>query len=98
MVALTVLVAVVVAAGPTVARIRALATDVRTSAASRYTKPVPAIGADEITLLARAFNDAGTDVRAHLEQVEFAAWGRACLVTRNAAPGATFRGARCDAL
>jgi signal transduction histidine kinase len=64
------LAAVWVASGPVVRRIRALADDVRRSAAARYETPVAVAGNDEVTALARAFNEAGREVRAHLSQVE----------------------------
>jgi signal transduction histidine kinase len=58
------------AAGPTLARIRSLAAHVRQSAASRYDIAVPESGHDEVGALARAFNEAGRDVKAHLTEVE----------------------------
>jgi signal transduction histidine kinase len=64
------LVAVWLASGPVVRRIRGLAADVRQSAASRYAVPVRVAGNDEVAQLARAFNDAGTEVRAHVAEVE----------------------------
>lgn len=64
------LVAVWVAAGPVVRRIRALAGEVRRSAASHYAQPVPVRGGDELAQLARAFNEAGAEVRAHLARLE----------------------------
>jgi two-component system, OmpR family, sensor histidine kinase BaeS len=64
------LVAVWVASGPVVRRIRALAHDVRRSAAARYAEPVHVSGSDEVAELAQAFNDAGAEVRAHLREVE----------------------------
>lgn len=60
----------VAAAGPIVRRIRALGTDVRRSAASHYSEPVPAVGDDELADLARAFNQAGEEVRSHLLTLE----------------------------
>jgi signal transduction histidine kinase len=62
--------AVLAAAGPVVHRIRLLGADVRKAAASRYTQPVDARGDDEIAELARAFNDAEREVRAHIVAVE----------------------------
>jgi signal transduction histidine kinase len=62
--------AVWIASGPVVRRIRALAGDVRQSAAARYARPVEVAGSDEVTELARAFNEAGREVRAHLSEVE----------------------------
>ncbi|HET8645274.1 MAG TPA: HAMP domain-containing sensor histidine kinase [Vicinamibacteria bacterium] len=64
------LAAVWLASGPVVRRIRALGGDVRRSASSHYETPVPVTGNDEVTQLARAFNEAGSEVRAHLAQVE----------------------------
>lgn len=64
------LAAVWVASGPVVRRIRALAGHVRSSAEGRYQTPVPVTGSDEVAALARAFNEAGREVRAHLSQVE----------------------------
>jgi signal transduction histidine kinase len=58
------------AAAPVVRRVRALAGTVRESAAARYATPVPEDGHDEITDLARAFNQAGAAVREHLATVE----------------------------
>ncbi len=65
-----VIAAIWIAAGPTLARIHHLATEVRASAASRYREPVRETGSDEVSALARAFNDAGRDVRTHLTHVE----------------------------
>ena len=48
--------AVLVAAGPVVRRLRRLTSDVRRSAADRYATPVAAHGRDEIGELARAFD------------------------------------------
>ena len=62
--------AVWLAAGAPIRRIRALARDVGASARARYAQAVPVVGNDEITDLARAFNAAGAEVRAHLTQVE----------------------------
>jgi signal transduction histidine kinase len=58
---------VLLAAGPVVRRIRKLTADVRTSAEEKYATPVPAGGGDEIAELAAAFNDAGREVRVHLD-------------------------------
>jgi signal transduction histidine kinase len=60
---------VLVAAGPIVRRIRKLTADVRSSAKERYATPVAAGGGDEIAELAAAFNDAGAEVRSHLDAV-----------------------------
>jgi len=64
------LAAVWLASSPVVRRIRALAGDVRRSAAARYAEPVRAEGTDEVSELAHAFNEAGREVRAHLSEVE----------------------------
>jgi signal transduction histidine kinase len=64
------LLAVLFAAGPMLRRIRRLTADVRRSAETRYETPVPVAGRDEITDLARAFNEAGGELRAHLETIE----------------------------
>ena len=53
-----------------VARIRALASDVRASAAKHYESSVPVTGRDEIADLGHAFNDAAAVVRAHVADVE----------------------------
>ena len=62
--------AVLFAAGPMLRRIRRLTGDVRRSAETRYETPVPIAGGDEIADLARAFNEAGGELRAHLETIE----------------------------
>jgi signal transduction histidine kinase len=62
--------AVWLAAGPVVRRIHELAEGVRRSAASRYAEPVSTRGSDEVAALARAFNEAGEEVRTHLTAVE----------------------------
>ena len=64
------LLAVLVAAGPIVGRIRRLAIDVREAAADRYVSRVPVGGNDEIADLASAFNDAGAELRVHLQTIE----------------------------
>ncbi|MHC4820355.1 MAG: sensor histidine kinase [Planctomycetota bacterium] len=64
------LAAVLLAAGPVVARIRRLTSAVRSSAADRYGTPVDAKGSDEIADLARAFNDAGGQIRGQIETIE----------------------------
>ncbi len=64
------LLAVLLAAGPIVQRIRRLERDVRGAAAQGYGVAVPVTGGDEITRLARAFNDAGAEVKAHIDAVE----------------------------
>lgn len=68
--AATFLLAVLVAAGPVVGRIRRLTNDVRRSAADRYATPVAVQGGDEVAELARAFNEAGTELRSYLAQLE----------------------------
>jgi HAMP domain-containing protein len=62
--------AVWIASGPVVRRIRALSAEVRRSAEARYATPVGVEGSDEVAELARAFNEAGRAVRAHLSEVE----------------------------
>ena len=54
------------AAGPVIGKLRRLGDAVRQSAASHYATPVPAAGGDEVAALARAFNEAGLQVRTHL--------------------------------
>lgn len=53
-----------------VARIRALAAEVRIAAARHYETSVPVTGRDEIAELGHAFNDASAVVRAHVADVE----------------------------
>ncbi len=65
-----VLIAVLVASGPVVRRIRRLEAAVRESADDDYEGTVAVEGSDEVSDLARAFNDAGTEVREHLAEVE----------------------------
>ncbi|MSO48631.1 MAG: HAMP domain-containing histidine kinase [Acidobacteria bacterium] len=67
---LIVVAAIWFAVGPTIARIHRLAQHVRSSAASHYGVPVPDTGQDEVGALARAFNEAGIEVRTHLTDVE----------------------------
>lgn len=62
--------AVFVAAGPIVARVRTLQAEVRRSARERYATPVTVRGSDEIARLAREFNDAGEEVRRQFRAVE----------------------------
>ncbi|MDJ0523163.1 MAG: HAMP domain-containing sensor histidine kinase, partial [Planctomycetota bacterium] len=64
------LLAVLFAAGPLVRRVRRLEEEVRQAAAERYARPIEVTGDDEISALAGAFNDAGTQLRAHLETIE----------------------------
>ncbi len=65
-----VLIAVLLAMGPAVRRIRRLEAGVRASAADRYRTSVEVDGKDEITDLAAAFNEAGERVRAHVGSIE----------------------------
>ena len=67
---LALLAATWLAAGPIVRRIRRLQAGVRQAAATRYATEVEVKGHDEIADLARAFNEAGRDVRRHLSDVE----------------------------
>lgn len=53
-----------------VARLRALADDVRTAASRHYETSVPIQGKDEIAELGHAFNEASAVVRAHVAEVE----------------------------
>ncbi len=53
-----------------VARLRALAADVRTAASKNYETSVPVQGEDEIAELGHAFNEASSVVRAHVAEVE----------------------------
>jgi two-component system, OmpR family, sensor histidine kinase BaeS len=64
------LTAVWFAVGPVIRRLRSLAHAMRVSAASHYEHAVPVEGADEIASLAKAFNAAGAELRAHLLTVE----------------------------
>lgn len=64
------LLAVLLAAGPPVRRIRKLTDDVRRSVDDRYASAVEVRGRDEIADLAAAFNDAGAEIRSQLEQLE----------------------------
>jgi signal transduction histidine kinase len=66
----TMLLAVLLAAGPVVERVRALAAEVRRSAANRYAEPIAVRGTDEVAELAAAFNAAGIELRAHLTTTE----------------------------
>jgi signal transduction histidine kinase len=65
-----VLLAVLLAAGPVVRRLRRLERRVRASAGSGYREPVPVEGRDEVARLADAFNVAGREVQDHLARVE----------------------------
>jgi signal transduction histidine kinase len=60
---------VALAAGPVVRRIRKLTGDVTRSARDHYATPVDVAGGDEIAELARAFNDAGSELRSHLQEI-----------------------------
>jgi len=62
--------AVWVASGPLVRRVRALTNAVKRASEAGYAVPVPERGRDEITDLARAFNEAGTRIRAQLTSLE----------------------------
>jgi len=64
------LLAVLLAAAPIVRRIRRLERDVRAAAAEGYGAAVPVTGRDEIAALARAFNEAGGEIMAHVDEVE----------------------------
>jgi signal transduction histidine kinase len=70
LVVVSVLAAAWVAAGPLIGRLRRLAVGVRRAAASHYADAVAEEGHDEIGALARAFNEAGRSVRAHLIEVQ----------------------------
>jgi signal transduction histidine kinase len=58
------------AAGPVVARILRLEAGMRASAAGGYAHDVEVTGRDEVAGLARAFNEAGAQVRRHVAKVE----------------------------
>jgi signal transduction histidine kinase len=66
--ALTVL-AALLALGPVVRRVRRLTAAVRAQAASGYERDVEVAGADEVTELARAFNEAGAEIRKRLAEL-----------------------------
>jgi two-component system sensor histidine kinase BaeS len=70
LVVFSVLAAAWVAAGPVISKLRRLADGVLYSAASHYAEPVKLEGSDEVTSLARAFNEAGQRVRGHLMDVQ----------------------------
>jgi two-component system sensor histidine kinase BaeS len=59
-----------IAAGPVIGSLRRLGDAVRRSAASHYATPVPTAGGDEVAALARAFNEAGVQVRTHLVDLQ----------------------------
>lgn len=63
--------AMVVALGPMVRRVRQLTSEVRASASSRYVEPVRVRGGnDEVTELARAFQEARAEIQHQLSQQE----------------------------
>ena len=64
------LIAVWIATGSAVRRIRALTAAVRRSSAAHYETPVGPQGCDEIGELARAFDEAAAEVRGHVSRVE----------------------------
>jgi signal transduction histidine kinase len=64
------LVAVLLASGPVVARIRRLDARVRRAAAERWSAPIEVEGNDEVADLARAFEAAGAEVRTRIEELE----------------------------
>lgn len=64
------LLAVFLAAGPVVRRLRRLEEHVDRTRASGWKDPVPVSGNDEVAALARAFEGAGAAVREHLSTVE----------------------------
>lgn len=61
-----VLIAILVAVGPVISRIRRLTGVVSRSAAHGFSDPIPAEGSDELADLARAFDAASREVRAQL--------------------------------
>ena len=67
---LALLLAVLLAIGPIVRRIRHLTDAVEASARTDYRTAIDVQGSDEIGQLAKAFNDAGRDVRHHVERLE----------------------------
>lgn len=67
---LAVLAAVLLAVGPVVGRIQKLTLAVQRSASTSYTSPVAMKGGDEIADLARAFDAAGREIRAQLQENE----------------------------
>lgn len=67
---LIMLVGLLIAAGPLVSRIRGLTRRVTESARTGYREQVGLAGSDEIGELARAFDDAGQQIRAQLEAQE----------------------------
>jgi signal transduction histidine kinase len=69
-VAAGVLIAVLLASGPVVRRIRRLEAEVGRSAEAHYDAPVTVGGGDEVADLARAFDEAARQVRKHVADVE----------------------------
>ena len=67
---LAVLAAVLLAVGPVVGRIQRLTEAVQRSASTSYTSPVAMGGGDEVADLARAFDAAGREIRAQLQENE----------------------------
>jgi signal transduction histidine kinase len=67
---LAVLAAVILAVGPVVGRIQTLTAAVQRAAATSYATRVAMRGGDEIADLARAFDTAGHEIRAQLEENE----------------------------
>jgi two-component system sensor histidine kinase BaeS len=67
---LAVLAAVLLAVGPVVRRIQKLTEAVQRSASRAYSSPVAMDGGDEIADLARAFDAAGREIRAQLQENE----------------------------
>ncbi len=63
-----VLAVVLLAAGPLVRRIRRLEMAIRRAAEAEYAREVPTFGDDEVSALARAFNEAGARARTALER------------------------------
>lgn len=63
-------VAIFFAAGPVVERVRRLTSQVKDSAAGRYSSAVDDAGSDEISELARAFNTAGAEVKSNVDALE----------------------------
>jgi signal transduction histidine kinase len=69
-VVLVVILAVTIAAGTTVARIRRLSDHVRATGTREPDTPLPIAGNDEVATLAKALQEARRDARTHLEEVE----------------------------
>lgn len=67
---LVVILAVTIAAAPTVARIHRLSEHVRTTGARAPDTALPIRGNDEVAMLARALQEARRDARTHLDDVE----------------------------